>query len=92
MANAIITLKIMPISPSADLTKLETQVKDKIKIFCGETQTKTEIEPIAFGLNALKIIFVMDESRGSTEPLEKEIETIKNVNSVTVTDVRRALG
>ena len=92
MANAIITLKIMPISPNVDLTKLEVQVKDKIKTFSGETQTKTEIEPIAFGLNALKIIFVMDESRGSTEPLEKEIETIKNVNSVTVTDVRRALG
>ncbi|MBS3113078.1 elongation factor 1-beta [Candidatus Woesearchaeota archaeon] len=92
MANAIITLKIMPISPNVDLTKLEMQVKDKIKTFSGETQTKTEIEPIAFGLNALKIIFVMDESRGSTEPLEKEIETIKNVNSVTVTDVRRALG
>lgn len=92
MANAIVTLKIMPLTTEVDLTILEAKVKGKIQEFCGETQTKTEIEPIAFGLKALKIIFVMDESKGSTEPLEKAIESIEDVNSIEVTDVRRALG
>ena len=92
MANVIITLKIMPESPDVDLEELETQIKEKIAAFSGETQTKTEIEPIAFGLKALKIIFVTDEAKGSTDELEKDIETMETVNSVEVSDVRRAVG
>jgi len=92
MANVIITLKIMPESPEIDLKKLEKQAKDKIAKFSGETETKTEIEPIAFGLKALKIIFVMNEAKGSTEEMEKAISGIEGVSSVEVVDVRRAVG
>ena len=92
MADVIITLKIMPQSPSVNLAEVEKNTKVKIKKFSGETQTRTEIEPIAFGLKALKITFVMDEKIGATDSLEKEIEKIKGVNSVEVVDVRRALG
>ncbi len=92
MAKAIITLKIMPKSPETDLDKITKQAEEKITGFAGETETKKEIEPIAFGLKALKIIFVMDEEKGSTEPLEKEIEKIEGVSSVDVIDVRRAVG
>ncbi len=92
MGTAIVTLKIMPLTTEVDLTALEAKVKEKIKDFCNETETKTEIEPIAFGLKALKIIFVMDESKGGTDPLEQEIQALEDVNSVEVVDVRRALG
>ena len=92
MAKAIITLKIMPVSPDIDLEKVQVAALEKIKTFAGEGETKKEIEPIAFGLKALKIIFVMDEAKGSTEPLEKEIQEIQGVNSVEVIDVRRAIG
>jgi len=92
LAKAIITLKIMPKSPNTDLDKITTQAEEKIISFAGETETKKEIEPIAFGLKALKITFVMDEEKGSTEPLEKEIEKIDGVGSVDVVDVRRAVG
>ena len=92
MANAVVTIKIMPTSPDVDLTALEIQIKEKIAKFCGETQTKTEIEPIAFGLKAIKILFVMDESKGSTEPLELEVQGLENVQSAEITDIRRALG
>jgi len=34
----------------------------------------------------------MDEQKGSTDPLEKEIQAIEGVNSVEVIDVRRAIG
>jgi len=43
-------------------------------------------------LKALKLIFVSDEERGSTEELENKIAKLENVNSVEVTDVRRAIG
>jgi elongation factor 1-beta len=92
MANVIITLKIMPESPDADLAKIEEEAKKKITAFAGEGDMKTEEEPIAFGLKALKMLFVMDESKGSTEELEKEIASIEGVNSVEVADVRRAIG
>ncbi len=90
MADVIVTVKIMPESPEVDLKEIidkATEIINKV----GEVG-KTETEPIAFGLNAIKLIFVMDESKGSTEPLENEIAKLEHVNSVEVIDVRRALG
>jgi len=91
MAQVIVTLKIMPKNPEINLPSLEEKVKDKIKVFGGEVG-KVEQEPIAFGLKALKLIFVMDESLGSTESLEEDIRKLKGIQSVEVTDVRRAIG
>ena len=81
----------MPNSPNADLKKIEAISKEKITKFGGEVG-KVEIEPIAFGLNAVKLFFIMDESKGSTESLEDQILTINGVNSVEILDVRRAIG
>ena len=81
----------MPKNPEINLPSLEEKVKDKIKVFGGEVG-KVEQEPIAFGLKALKLIFVMDESLGSTESLEEDIRKLKGIQSVEVTDVRRAIG
>ncbi|MBN2459525.1 elongation factor 1-beta [Candidatus Woesearchaeota archaeon] len=92
MANAIVTIKIMPESPDVDLDKLSPEIEGKINSFAGEGDRRKEIQPIAFGLNALQIIFVMDEKKGSTEPLEEEISKIEGVQSVEVVDVRRAIG
>ena len=92
MANVVVSLKIMPESPEVDLNKIEEEAKKKIIEFAGEGDMKTEQEPVAFGLKAVKIIFVMDEAKGSTEPLEDTLSDIEGVNSVEITDVRRAVG
>ncbi|MBW2976100.1 elongation factor 1-beta [Candidatus Woesearchaeota archaeon] len=92
MAQVVVTLKIMPESPEINLEKIESVAKAKIIDFSQSRELKTEQEPIAFGLKALKITFVMEESKGSTENLEEGIKTISGVNSVEVTDVRRAIG
>ena len=92
MAQVVVTIKIMPISPETDLDNIESQAKTKIIDFSQTKEIKTEQEPIAFGLKAVKIIFVMDESKGSTDPLEENIKKIDGVNSVEVIDVRRAIG
>ena len=91
MADVIITFKIMPTSPEVDLDDVKSRIKDAISAFGGEVG-KEEIEPIAFGLKALILIFVMDENKGSTEELEEQISKIEGVNSVECTDVRRAVG
>lgn len=92
MARVVVTLRIMPQNTDIDLSNLESDVKKEIVDFCNSKEFKTKIEPIAFGLKALNIIFVMDESKGSTEVLENKIAQIEGVESVEVTDVRRAIG
>lgn len=92
MARAIVTLQIMPDSPNDDLKRIETCALAEIKKFAGDGETKITIEPVAFGLSAINIIFVMNEDIGSTEPLEESVAKIQGVSSVLVTDVRRAVG
>lgn len=92
MTNAVITFKIMPENPDVDLDSLESQSLEKIAAYSGNDETKVELEPIAFGLKALKIIFVMDENKGSPDELEEDIETIEGVMSCETIDVRRAIG
>ncbi len=91
MAKVVVTLKIMPESPDVDLDNLQKKILKKIKDAFGETETKVEREGIGFGLNALKILFVMDENK-KTETLENSIREIEEVQSVDVVDVRRAIG
>lgn len=92
MADVIVTLNIMPDSPDVDLKKIEEGSLAKIKAFSGLDNHKIELIPVAFGLKALKIMFVMAEDKGSTDILEEQITAIEGVNSVEVTDVRRTIG
>ena len=92
MARVVITLNIMPSSPQIDLVKIEQKARAKIVDFSQNDEMKSEHEPIAFGLKALKIKFAMDENKGSIDSLEEDIKKIKGVNSVETVDVRRAIG
>lgn len=91
MANVVITIRIMPENPDVDLNKIEGQAKKEIYDFGGEVG-KVEKQPFAFGLQSLSLIFVLDESKGNTDPLEEKIKQIEGVSSAEVTDVRRAIG
>ncbi len=94
MARIVITMKIMPSSPEADLDKIKEQAIEKIKEYTEEedTEMKTSYEEVAFGLKSINIIFVADESKGSTDKLEEKIKSIEDVNSAEVIDVRRTIG
>ncbi len=91
MAQIIITIKIMPESPDINLNKLEDKIKKEIENFGGEVG-KVETENIAFGIKALKMIFVADEKVGSTDKLEESIMGLEGIGNVEVIDVRRAIG
>ena len=92
MADVVITLKIMPESPEIDLDALKDESLALVKDFTGFDNHKIEIEPVAFGLKCMKLMFVMDEDKGATDELEEKISAIDGVTSVEVTDVRRAIG
>ena len=91
MASVVVSLRIMPKDVNVDLHSLEKHAKEEIVKFCNSDEFKTNIVPIAFGLKALDILFIMDEDKGSTEELEKKIAHLHGVESVEVTDVRRTV-
>ncbi len=82
----------MPESPETDLAAIQQAAEEKVIAAVGDGDRKVVLEPVAFGLKALKLTFVADESKGSTDELEAAIAGIPGVNSVEVTDVRRAIG
>lgn len=90
MGIALITLKIMPTSPETDLDEIKEKTKKIIEDKQGKNP-KFEVEPIAFGLKAIKAFFELDESH-ELEPIENTLTEIENVNSVQVIDMRRAFG
>ena len=91
MADVFVTLKIMPESPETDLEKIKVKASELIANFEGKVH-KSEEKPVAFGLKALEIMFIMNEAKGSTEKLETQISEMDDVVSVDVIDVRRAIG
>lgn len=90
MAKMYITFKILPESPDIDLEKLKEKIKDQVEKLNGKYQS-SDVEPIAFGLKALKLTFMFDESI-STDPVEEKISENEEVSSVSVIDMRRAFG
>ncbi|MFC1647979.1 elongation factor 1-beta [Nanoarchaeota archaeon] len=90
MSMMYLTMRIMPDSPEASLADIEENVKREIAGYGGNV-AKTEQIPIAFGLKAISITFTLDESK-STDELEEALSNVSNVQSVTVTDMRRAIG
>lgn len=92
MADVIVKLKIMPVSIEVDLDRLTKDCREKIQAFGGIFH-KAEKVPIAFGLSALEVIFLVDEQEGSDlEKLEENLKQISEISTVDVIDVRRALG
>ena len=83
-------IKIMPDSSETDIMKMEKNVK--IILEKNEIKNpKFEVQPIAFGLKALIITFGWPEEK-ELESLEEELKKIKEVGSVQVIDIRRAIG
>jgi len=92
MAKVVVTLKIMPEGTDVNLEELKEKVEKDIKDFNNNEDIKIEEEPIGFGLSSLKFLFVMDEEKGSTDPLEEKLKNIEGIGNIEVTDVRRAIG
>lgn len=91
MADVVVMLKIMPESPESHLETIQSKATKIIEEFGGQVG-RVDIEPVAFGLQSVNFAFVMDEAKGSTDELEKQINDVEQVQSVEITDVRRAVG
>jgi len=86
-SNAGVKIKIMPDSPDADLSQIESDAKKVIEDK-GGTFASAEQEDIAFGLKAVIITFTIIETF-EQDPLEEALKDISQVNSVQIIDFRR---
>jgi len=66
--------KIMPESPEVDLEGIKAEISKMMKV------QDSKIEPIAFGLNALKILIIVPDKE--MEDIEGKLRTIKGVSEV----------
>ena len=89
MGEVAATLKVMPESPEVDLEALKTDIKNVIPEN-AELHEITE-EPIAFGLVAFNVVFIVEDAEGGTDPTEEAIGALDNVASTEMTDIRRLM-
>ena len=80
----------MPISPSVDMKNLQKNVEKRLKEI-GAILHKVEEVPVAFGLKSLVFMIGWKEEL-DPDLIETELSKIKDVNSIEITDVRRAIG
>lgn len=93
MAKVIVTARVMPVSPDVNLSDLQSKVLEVLAEFAGKDSDKrVTVSPVAFGLSALDIIFILDDSMGIPDSMETKVCEIEGVNSFQITDVRRAIG
>ncbi len=76
MGNVAVSLKVMPESPDIDLEKIKGDISKKIEV------KDSKIEPVAFGLNVLKILIVVPDEE--IENIKNEIKSVNGVSEVEI--------
>jgi len=85
MGSVIVTFRIMPEGVETDLDSLEKELKEKIN------PQKIQRVPIAFGLNAIEIVKLIEEKEGEMDRITNEIKKIQDVKEVEVKGLTRSL-
>ncbi len=85
MGEVAVTLQVMPVGKEVDMGKLKEEVESRVE------PRSIEKEPVAFGLESLKVMKVIPDDAGGTDDLEEKILEINDVKDVKVTDQRKLL-
>ncbi len=83
MGQVIIVFRILPESPENF-----SEVREAVQALGPE---RLEEEPIAFGLKALKVIFLIPDAGGEQDNLENKLKSVPNVSTVETLTVTRSL-
>jgi len=92
MATVGVIIKVVPGSPDADFDKISEECSKLIKAFAETERVDVKLEPLAFGLKEIKLLFLMEEEKGDTEPLEDQLKKVDGVQNAETIDVRRTIG
>jgi elongation factor 1-beta len=82
MGQVAVVMKIMP-EDMAQFDKLKADVVASLKPY------KLEEQPVAFGIVALSLTFVVEDGVGGSDLLEEKAAKIANVSGVEIVSVDR---
>lgn len=89
MSEVIVKFKIVPENPQVEMHDLKTACEKAIADF-GDT-VDSDVEPLAFGMNALILKVVMEEGKGGVEPVEHALADVQGVGRAESVDVRKLM-
>lgn len=85
MGKVMAVVKVMPDGADRDVNQLMDALKTALPPaaeFKG-----MQVKPIAFGLKAILIAFVVSDTEGGTEPVEAALAKVPGVESISVENV-----
>ncbi len=83
MGKVAVSFRIMPEGVEVDLDRLQSAVRKSL----GGRLKKLEVKPVAFGLNAIEVIAVLDDASGEMERVESSLGSISGVGGLETTEV-----
>jgi len=86
MGEVVVILKIMPESPEVDLEKLQADIRATVS---GIEDMK--VEPIGFGLSAIKIAMVTEDDEGAGDKIEALFSQIPGIDRAEIESLNRLL-
>lgn len=92
MAKAIVTFKIMPDSPDAQIEVIREKAEKIARARGAIGQMQTKIEPFAFGLKAILVLGMYDVDTSDFDAIAQEMSAIEEVQSAEVAKMDLALG
>jgi translation elongation factor aEF-1 beta len=85
MGSVIVTFKVMPESVETDLDFLQKAIVKEI------SPQRMQITPVAFGINAIEVIKLVEDKEGEMDKVTDKIKKIKGVKEVEVVDLTLSL-
>lgn len=82
MGSVAVIMRVMPESPDVDLEQLKSALKQKLP---GIQDMK--VEPIGFGLKAIKFAAIINDAGGETDKLEASLSSIPGVERAEIIEV-----
>jgi elongation factor 1-beta len=82
MGSVALIIKVMPESPEVDLEKLKEEIRKRVKGL-----NDMQEEPIGFGLKALKIAVVVNDTGGESDAVEQEVNDIEGVERAEIVEL-----
>ncbi len=86
MGEVAVIIKVMPESPDVDMEKLQADIKAKIP---GIQDMR--VEPIGFGLSAIKIMVITEDEEGSGDKIEGMFAGIAGIDRAEIESLNRLL-
>ena len=85
MGSVIVTFRVMPEGVETDLDAIQKAIIKEI------SPQRMQIIPIAFGINAIQVIKLVEDKEGELDKVTDKIKKIKGVQEVEVVDLTLSL-